>query len=101
MMGLAYDVVSKEEEAYKEFQAAILADPNYPGVHSSLGLIDWRLHKVAEAAAEFQKELKRYPNDPVSNYMMGKSYGVKINPRRRFPTFRRQLQPTRTTRPLF
>ena len=72
MLGLAYDVMSKEEDAYKEFQAALTADPNYPGVHSSLGLIDWRLHEVPQAKAEFQQELARYPNDPVSNYMMGK-----------------------------
>ena len=85
MMGLAYDVLSKEDDALKEFQAILAEDPNYPGVHSSLGLIDFREHKGAQALDEFKQELTRYPNDPVSNYMVGRILRQQNQPARAIP----------------
>ena len=69
MLGLAYGVKFREEDARKELEATLAADPKYPGVHSSLGPIDWQQHDVPQVATEFRQELSRYPNDPVSNYM--------------------------------
>lgn len=87
MLGLADDVMSKEDDALKEFQTVLAEDPNYPGVHSSLGLIDWRQHQVPQAMAEFQQELSRYPNDPVSNYMMGEILRQRDKPAQAIPYF--------------
>ncbi len=75
----------KRRRRIRNFKPLSLADPNYPGVHSSLGLIDWRLHKVPEAEAEFEQELNRYPNDPVSNYMMGKILRRQNQPAQAIP----------------
>jgi tetratricopeptide (TPR) repeat protein len=85
MLGLADDVMSKEDDALKEFQTVLTENPKYPGVHSSLGLIYWRQHQVPEATKEFQQELSLYPNDPVSNYMMGEILRQQNKPEQAIP----------------
>jgi len=85
MMGLADDVMSKEDDALKEFKTVLAENPKYPGVHSSLGLIYWRQHQVPQAMKEFQEELSLYPNDPVSNYMMGEILRQQNKPEQAIP----------------
>jgi Flp pilus assembly protein TadD len=71
MMGTAYDKMYKEDDALKEFLAAEQADPKFPGVHSGLGLLYWKKDQVEKARQEFQQELALFPNDFVSNELMG------------------------------
>lgn len=85
MLGLADDVMSKEDDALKEFQTVLAENPKYPDVHSSLGLIYWRQHQVPQAMKEFQQELNLYPNDPVSNYMMGEILRQQNEPEQAIP----------------
>ncbi|MGH9353967.1 MAG: tetratricopeptide repeat protein, partial [Terriglobia bacterium] len=35
-----------------------------------LGLIYWKQDRIAQAQAEFEAELRRYPDDPVSNCLL-------------------------------
>ncbi|MGH9397516.1 MAG: tetratricopeptide repeat protein [Terriglobia bacterium] len=57
MMGTAYDKAFQEQSAIEEYQAAEKADPNFPGVHSGLGLLYWKRGDTQRAKAEFQQEL--------------------------------------------
>ena len=43
MMAMAYDKMSDQPNAIKEYQAAEASDPHFMGVHSGLGYIYWRL----------------------------------------------------------
>lgn len=42
MMGTPYDKMFQVPKALEEYQAAEQADPNFPGVHSGLGLLYWK-----------------------------------------------------------
>jgi tetratricopeptide (TPR) repeat protein len=71
MMATAYDEADNRPEAIKEYQAAERADPSFAGVHSGLGYLYWREGDFQLAEKEFREELKRFPNDPVSNCVLG------------------------------
>ncbi|MGH9446122.1 MAG: tetratricopeptide repeat protein [Terriglobia bacterium] len=71
MMGLAYERAFRDAQAIQEYQAAEKAEPDFPGVHSDLGLVYWRRDEINRAKAEFEQELRRFPADPVSNCLLG------------------------------
>jgi predicted Zn-dependent protease len=71
MMGSAYDKAFREDQAIRECQAAEKADPNFPGVHSDLGFVYWKRDELDGAKTELQEELKRFPGDALSNYLLG------------------------------
>ena len=61
MMAMAYDKLYREEDAIREFEAARVSDPTYPGIHTGLGVIYWRNDNLDAAEREFREELSRYP----------------------------------------
>jgi len=71
MMGTAYDKMSDQPNAIKEYQAAEAADPHFVGVHSGLGYLYWRQGETELAEKEVPEELRRFPNDPVANCILG------------------------------
>jgi Flp pilus assembly protein TadD len=72
MMAMAYDKLYREEDAIREFEAARVADPTYPGIHTGLGVIYWRNDNLDAAEREFREELSRYPQDPIANCTLGR-----------------------------
>lgn len=71
MMGTAYDKTFQQSKALQEYLAAEQANPDFPGVHSGLGLLYWKQNDVEHAEAEFHEELKRFSSDAVSNCLLG------------------------------
>jgi tetratricopeptide (TPR) repeat protein len=72
MMAMADDKLYRADAAIKEFEAALAADPHYPGIHTGLGIIYWRNDNIDEAEREFREELSRYPKDPIANCTLGR-----------------------------
>ena len=81
MMATAYDQMDNRPEAIKEYQAAAAADPTFTGVHSGLGFEYWRQGDNDLAEKEFRAELQRFPNDPVSNCILGQILSGEISAR--------------------
>ncbi len=71
LMATAYQQADDKPEAIREYQAAAQADPNFAGVHSGLGYVYWLEGELQLAEPEFREELRRYPNDPISNCVLG------------------------------
>ena len=72
LMAMADDKLFREDDAIKEFEAARVSDPKYPGIHSGLGTIYWRNDNLVAAEREFREELQRYPDDPIANCTLGR-----------------------------
>ena len=72
MMAMADDKLYRADAAIKEFEAALAADPHYPGIHTGLGIIYWRNDNIDEAEREFREELSSYPKDPIANCTLGR-----------------------------
>jgi tetratricopeptide (TPR) repeat protein len=70
-LGTAHDKRFQVDEALAEYQAAEQASPDFAGVHWGLGFLYWKRDEVDKAEAEFRAELKRFPSDPLSNYLLG------------------------------
>lgn len=80
LMGIAYDKRDMDRDALSEYLKAEKIAPDFPGVHSGLGQIYWRLGQMDQAQAEFESELKRFPADAVSNCLLGEILMRKAQP---------------------
>ena len=67
MLATAYDKLFREQEAIAEFEAAERVNPNYPGLHTGMGIIYWRNENYDAAKREFLLELSHTPTDPIAN----------------------------------
>ncbi len=61
----------RDADAVSEFQAAIKAAPQQPGLHEELGTEFWKLNKIEEAEAEFNRELAIDPHSLLATYKLG------------------------------
>ncbi|MGA9587750.1 MAG: tetratricopeptide repeat protein [Terracidiphilus sp.] len=62
--GRALAAAGKDEEAVQQFNAAIQADTNFPGVPLELAMALQRLGRQQEAIPWFQKALEQQPHNP-------------------------------------
>lgn len=74
LFGRAYRDAEMMQNAVTEFETAIKLDPATPHAHYFLGLArlalnDWKPTPGAES--EFEEEVRQYPKDFLSNYMLG------------------------------
>lgn len=58
-------------DAVAEYQAAIKDAPEQPGLHVELGTEYWKMGKMEEAEAEFQRELSIDPHSLLATYKLG------------------------------
>jgi tetratricopeptide (TPR) repeat protein len=61
----------RDADAVSEFQAAIKAAPQQPGLHEQLGTEFWKLNKMEEAEAEYKRELAIDPHSLLATYKLG------------------------------
>jgi len=61
----------RDVDAVAEFQAAIKAAPQQPGLHEELGTEFWKLNKMEEAQAEYKRELAIDPHSRLATYKLG------------------------------
>jgi tetratricopeptide (TPR) repeat protein len=61
----------RDTDAVSEFQAAIKAAPQQPGLHEQLGTEFWKLNKMEEAEAEYKRELAIDPHSLLATYKLG------------------------------
>ncbi len=61
----------RDADAVSEFQAAIKAAPQQPGLHEQLGTEFWKLNKMEEAQAEYKQELVIDPHSLLATYKLG------------------------------
>ncbi len=61
----------RDADAVAEFQAAIKAAPQQPGLHEELGTEFWKLNKMEEAQAEYKRELAIDPHSRLATYKLG------------------------------
>src|SRR5260370_7059171 len=58
-------------DGVSEYQAAIKAGPQEPGLHEELGTEYWKINKIEEAEAEFKRELAIDPHSLLATYKLG------------------------------
>jgi tetratricopeptide (TPR) repeat protein len=61
----------RDADAVSEYQAAIKAAPQQPGLHEELGSEYWKISKLEEAEAEFEQELAIDPHSLLATYKLG------------------------------
>ena len=61
----------RDADAVSEFQAAIKAAPQQPGLHEELGTEFWKLNKMEESEAEYKRELAIDPHSMLATYKLG------------------------------
>src|SRR5713101_7254844 len=61
----------RDMDAVSEYQAAIKAAPQQPGLHEELGTEYWKMNKIEEAEAEFKRELEIDPHSMLATYKLG------------------------------
>ena len=61
----------RDADAISEYQAAIKAAPQQPGLHEELGTEYWKMNKIEEAEAEFKRELEIDPHSMLATYKLG------------------------------
>jgi tetratricopeptide (TPR) repeat protein len=61
----------RDADAVAEFQAAIKAAPQQPGLHEELGTEYWKMNKMEEAEAEYKRELAIDPHSMLATYKLG------------------------------
>jgi tetratricopeptide (TPR) repeat protein len=61
----------RTEDAINEFQLALRAAPNEPGLHEELGDVFWTAGKLQEADDAYAQEIKIDPNNAVALYKLG------------------------------
>lgn len=59
------------DAAVGEYQKALVARPQLPGLHFALGTLYWENNRHAEARAEFEQELQISPYDAPTHYLLG------------------------------
>jgi tetratricopeptide (TPR) repeat protein len=62
---------ARDMDAIAEYQAAIKAAPQQPGLHEELGTEYWKMGKMEEAEAEYQRELVVDPHSLLATYKLG------------------------------
>jgi tetratricopeptide (TPR) repeat protein len=70
--GLALENEGALESALREYETARSLEPGRAGVHQAIGRILWAQGELDKAAAEFEKELAIQPEEPESNFYLGK-----------------------------
>jgi len=61
----------RDADAVSEFQAAIKAAPQQPGLHEQLGTEFWKLNNMEEAQAAYKQELAIDPHSMLATYKLG------------------------------
>ncbi len=61
----------RDMDAVSEYQAAIKAAPQQPGLHEELGTEFWKLNKIEEAEGEYKRELAIDPHSMLATYKLG------------------------------
>jgi len=70
----------RDADAVSEFQAAIKAAPQQPGLHEQLGTEYWKLNKMEEAQAAYKQELAIDPHSMLATYKLGSLLVESANP---------------------
>ncbi|MGO8785869.1 MAG: tetratricopeptide repeat protein [Terriglobia bacterium] len=67
----AYADDLKYQDAVTKYQEALKKQPDFPGLHFSLGQIYYKMDKPGDAEPELRLALKEDPDNPPANYMLG------------------------------
>jgi tetratricopeptide (TPR) repeat protein len=78
LMGEALDEMKDTNGAIRELRAAVQVNPREPNVHFALGYLLWTQGHTAEAAQEFQAELKNIPGHNQATLYLADSY-IQMN----------------------
>lgn len=76
---------SRYESAVKRFKEALRKQPDFPGLHFSLGQVYFKMNQPAEAESELRLALKEDPSNPAGNYMLGQILLHKGRPEQALP----------------
>lgn len=76
------------QEAIQRYQEALKKQPDFPGLHFSLGEVYFKMDKPAEAEPELRLSLKEDPSNPPANYMLGKLLLHDARPEQALPYLR-------------
>ncbi|MFB3909445.1 MAG: tetratricopeptide repeat protein [Candidatus Eisenbacteria bacterium] len=69
--GMAYNARGKAQEAVREFEAAVKANPNYVAVYNDLGATLASNGRVAESIPYFQQSVRLNPNNAAAHANLG------------------------------
>jgi tetratricopeptide (TPR) repeat protein len=74
LRGLASLDKDRHEDAIKEFNQAIVANPKDPEPRYQLGLTLWKLGRTMEASTNFVRSLQLAPNHTLAQYYLGRTF---------------------------
>jgi tetratricopeptide (TPR) repeat protein len=77
LLARAYDAQDKLDEARRELQLAMDANPQVHGAHFALGFIAWTIRDLATAEQEFRRELKSNPRMDMAYYYLAEALEVQ------------------------
>src|SRR5215472_15309888 len=67
LLGIAYDMQNRFDEAQQAHRKAVVLSPTWPGYHNNLAISYARAGKSAEAKTEFQTALRFDPHNILAN----------------------------------
>ena len=74
LRGLASLDKDRHEDAIKEFNQAIVANPKDAEPRYQLGLAQWKLGRPTEASANFVRALQLAPDHALAQYYLGRTF---------------------------
>jgi tetratricopeptide (TPR) repeat protein len=72
LRGQAFLEKDQNEEALKELHQAVALDPDRAESRFQFGLAQWKLGRLPEAGASFEKTLQLKPDHPLAAYYLGR-----------------------------
>jgi len=92
LRGLAHMDKDRHEDAIKEFNQAIVANPKEAELRYQLGLAQWKLGKSTEASASFVRALQLAPDHALARYYLGRTFLQAQNLPKGIESFEKVIQ---------
>jgi tetratricopeptide (TPR) repeat protein len=92
VLAQSFEEQDKTEEAAREYQRAIALAPQEPGLHESLGDIEWMINDLDAAKAAYEAERQIDPYSTSVLYKLGALYIVREQPSEGLPLLQEALK---------
>jgi tetratricopeptide (TPR) repeat protein len=78
--GASAEATARYKEAVREYEEALVLEPEQPGIHRNFGLLLAALGRNDEAIAQFRIVLKLVPNEPVARETLAELESQRLSP---------------------
>ena len=92
VLAQSFEEQDKPEDAAREYQKAIALAPQEPGLHESLGDMEWMLDHLDQARDAYEAEKQLDPYSASVLYKLGALYVVEEHPEKAVPLLQESLK---------